>query len=72
MIEAIGFAIYAACVDFLLRAALYLGITYRDANAAMFFLLWPVVTALLLLIVLWQSISLRRPPGTREAKGSTR
>ncbi len=52
--EAFGLAIYAACVDFLLRSAAWLGITYRDANAAMFFLLWPVVTCLLLLLVMGQ------------------
>lgn len=52
--EAFGLAIYAACVDFLLRSAAWLGITYRDANAAMFFLLWPAVTCLLLLLVIGQ------------------
>jgi len=69
MIEAVGLAIYAACVDFLLRAAQYLGITYRDANAAMFFLLWPAVTVLLLLVVLGQALALR---GSAEQKGRLR
>jgi hypothetical protein len=58
--ERIGLAIYAACVDFLLRAAELLHITYRDANAAMFFLLWPAVTVLLLGLVLGQHLLLRR------------
>lgn len=56
----IGIAIYAACVDFLLKAAALLDITYRDANAALFFLLWPIVTALLVLIVLAQAWALHR------------
>ncbi len=55
-----GIAIYAACVDFLLKVAASLGITYRDANAALFFLIWPVVTALLVLIVLAQAWMLHR------------
>lgn len=55
-----GIAIYAACVDFLLKVAASLGITYRDANAALFFLIWPVVTALLVLIVLGQAWMLHR------------
>lgn len=58
--KAIGLAIYAACVDFLLRAAEHLHITYRDANAALFFLLWPVVTLLLLGLVAAQALVLRR------------
>lgn len=60
MIERALLAIYAACVDFLLQAALLLGITYRDANASLFFLLWPVVTLLLVCVVLWQGWLLHR------------
>jgi len=58
--ERIGFGLYAACVDFLLRVAGALGITYRDANAGLFFVLWPLVTALLLFVVLRQRAALRR------------
>ncbi len=54
----LGLAVYAACVDFLLRLADWLHITYRDANAGLFFLLWPVVTALLLLWVSVQALRL--------------
>lgn len=57
---ALGLAVYAACVDFMLQAARLLGVTYRDANAGMFFLLWPAVTALLVAVVLWQAWQLRR------------
>lgn len=55
-----GLAIYAACVDFMIRAAALAGATYRDANAFMFFVLWPAVTIALLVLVAWQAILLRR------------
>jgi hypothetical protein len=60
MIERLGFALYAACVDFMLRLAQLLGVTYRDTNALMFFVLWPAVTVLLVVVVLWQRAALRR------------
>ncbi|MDI1480288.1 hypothetical protein QHF84_26950 [Polyangium sp. y55x31] len=56
----IGIAIYAACVDFMIRAAALAGATYRDANAFMFFVLWPAVTVVLVAIVAWQAVVLRR------------
>jgi hypothetical protein len=55
-----GLAIYAACVDFMIRSAALAGATYRDANAFMFFVLWPAVTLALLVLVAWQAILLRR------------
>ncbi|MDC3959031.1 hypothetical protein [Polyangium jinanense] len=56
----LGIAIYAACVDFMIRAAALAGATYRDANAFMFFALWPAVTVVLLAVVAWQAVVLRR------------
>ena len=58
--ERLGFGLYAACVDFLLRVAFALGITYRDANAALFFVLWPAVTCVLLAVVINQRRTLAR------------
>ena len=58
--EALGLAVYAACVDFLLRVSGWLHITYRDANAAMFFLLWPLVTGILVLLIAGQGLWLWR------------
>lgn len=55
-----GVAIYAACVDFMIRAAALAGATYRDANAFMFFVLWPAVTVALVVVVAWQAVVLRR------------
>lgn len=60
MIAALSFAIYAACVDFMLQLAALLHISYRDANALLFFVVWPLVTALLALVVTVQAIALRR------------
>jgi hypothetical protein len=56
----IGFAMYAACVDFMLHAAHLFGITYRDSNALLLFVLWPGVTVGLAALVLWQRVTLRR------------
>ena len=42
-----AFVVYAACVDFLLALARICGFTYRDANALLFFVVWPVATLLL-------------------------
>jgi hypothetical protein len=47
-------AIYAACVDFMLITARMLGVTYRDTNALMFFVVWPIITVALIAIVLVQ------------------
>ncbi len=57
---AIAFAVYAACVDFMLQAAHLFGVTYRDTNAFMFFVLWPLVTLALILVVVVQGARLRR------------
>ncbi|MFO0586372.1 MAG: hypothetical protein U0441_02470 [Polyangiaceae bacterium] len=56
----VGLAIYAACVDFMIRAANLFGVTYRDTNAFMFFVLWPAVTIALIVIVLAQHRTLKR------------
>lgn len=60
MTAAMGFALYAACVDFLLHASSLLHISYRDANAILFFIMWPLVTLVLLVVVVSQAIALRR------------
>ena len=56
----LGLAIHAACVDFMLQLARLLGVTYRDANALLFFVVWPAVTAGLVAVVAWQHLLLRR------------
>jgi len=68
-VTGLAFALYAACVDFMLQAARLFGVTYRDANAFMFFVLWPAVTVALILVVVAQGARLRRlrrpAPGSR-------
>jgi hypothetical protein len=56
----LGFAIYAACVDFLLQASALLHISYRDANSILFFLIWPAFTIGMALIIILQGIALWR------------
>jgi len=56
----LGVLVYAACVDFMIRAANLLGVTYRDTNAFLFFVLWPAVTVGLSILVLLQRRALRR------------
>ena len=57
---ALALAAYCACVDFMLRAARLFGFTYRDANALLFFVVWPAVTIALLAVVLWQRATLKK------------
>jgi hypothetical protein len=49
-----GLMLYAACTDFLIVVAQQLHLSYRDSNALLFFVLWPLVTALLAVIALVQ------------------
>jgi hypothetical protein len=68
VIGALELGIYCACVDFMLQLAALLGISYRDANALLFFVVWPVITLVLLAIVLVQRRALRatrKPPPRR-------
>lgn len=58
--ERLGTALYAACVDFMLRTASLFGLTYRDTNAALFFVIWPAVTAILVVVVTAQRVALWR------------
>ncbi len=53
-------ALYWACVDFMIHGANLLGVTYRDANSLIFFVIWPLVTATLAGAALWQGIGLLR------------
>lgn len=55
-------AIYLACVDVLLQATALFGISYRDANALLFFVVWPLVTLMLIGVVFAQAIALLRRP----------
>lgn len=56
---ALALAAYCACVDFMLHTARLFGFTYRDANALLFFVVWPAVTIGLVGVVLWQRATLK-------------
>ena len=62
-------AVYTECVDFLIKAAQLLGVTYRDSNAILFFVLWPAITLALVIVVLVQGRALR---AARELAASRR
>jgi hypothetical protein len=57
---ALALAAYCACVDFMLHAARLFGFTYRDANALLFFVVWPAVTIALVAVVLGQRVTLKK------------
>jgi hypothetical protein len=67
VIDALGVATYALCVDFELALGKLLGLGYRDVNAGLFFVLWPVVTVALIGMVWVQGRTLRRLEITRNA-----
>ncbi len=67
-IEAPATWLYWECTDFMINSADLAGVTYRDTNSFMFFLLWPGVTALLVVLALWQARDLRRLNRTRRRR----
>ncbi len=61
--------LYYQCVDFMLHTARLFGVTYRDTNSFMFFILWPLVTAILGVWVVRNQRLIRRvtaPPSDSE------
>ena len=60
LLRALGTSVYAACVDFMLNLASILGATYRDANALVLIVGFPVTTFLLLVVCAAQRVALRR------------
>ena len=66
MIEA-ATSLYATCTDFILAVSHVSGVSYRDANALLFFILWPALTLGLAAVVTLQGLQLRR--GKRALRG---
>lgn len=58
--RALGTGVYAACVDFMLNLATILGVTYRDANAIVLIVGFPLTTLVLGAICVWQRLALLR------------
>ena len=54
----IATSIYIACTDFILALSHMFGISYRDANALLFFVAWPALTVALAAVVLIQAVKL--------------
>lgn len=52
--------VYDQCTTFMIHCANLLGVTYRDTNAMLFFVLWPATTVGLIGWVGWNSLVLRR------------
>lgn len=71
-LEDAAVGLYWACTDFVINVASLTGLTYRDVNALLFFVLWPAVTLGLLATALWQAVALRRlaPRRGRPASGA--
>ena len=65
-LEGLGRALYWYCVDFVIHVANLTGLTYRDVNAALFLVVWPLVTAGLVAVVVYQAVVLRRLRERRE------
>lgn len=59
-LQTLGVELYWYCVDFVINAANLTGLTYRDLNAMLFLVVWPVVTVGLVGIVVYQGVILRR------------
>ncbi len=66
-----GTWLYEQCVTFVIHLADLLDVTYRDANALIFFLVWPGITAALAGWVVWNAVALR-VEGRRSATPGSR
>ena len=58
--------LYYQCAFFMLNLARLFGVTYRDTNAFVFFILWPVLTLGLALVGVWNSYRLWRMQRMRQ------
>ena len=59
----LGFGIYAACVDFMLNLASLLGVTYRDSNALVLLVGFPLTNLALFMFCVWKRLALWRMAG---------
>ena len=51
--------IFDWCVTVLIYWAGILGITYKEINVWVFVIIWPILTVLLVMIILWQQRKIR-------------
>ena len=52
--------IFQLCVDFLVWLAHLMGTSYEEINVWIFCVIWPVITVVLVILVLWQWLRIRR------------
>jgi len=57
--------IFDWCVNVLVYWANVIGITYKEINVWVFVIIWPILTALLVVIILWQQRKIRQLTNTR-------
>ena len=52
--------IFDWCVNVLVYWANVIGITYKEINVWVFVVIWPILTVLLMVIILWQHRKIRQ------------
>jgi hypothetical protein len=52
--------IFDWCVNILVYWASILGITYKEINVWVFVIIWPILTVLMIVIILWQQRKIRQ------------
>ena len=58
-----GTFIYVYCTDFVINLANLSGLSYYEINALIFCVLWPLLTLILILLNIIQSVRLYRKKG---------
>ena len=53
-------ALFDLCVRILLRLADLFGMSYTEINVWIFCVIWPLVTVILVALVVWQRMTIRR------------
>ena len=59
-IEFIGGFIYAYCTDFVINLANIFNLSYYEINAIIFCIIWPLFTVFLILLNIYNLISLKK------------
>jgi hypothetical protein len=60
--------IFDWCVDVLVYWAGVLGITYKEINVWVFVIIWPIVTIIMGIIILWQGRIIRQFSSKNDSK----
>lgn len=71
LIQELGIFIYIYCTDFVINLANLTGFSYYEVNAFIFIIIWPILTAGLMLAYLIQKVQLAlvlRNKSTRNRK----